>query len=506
MSSKNNFYFTLQGFHQEVTGSSIVCKIHFPNNMERKFLIDFGLFQEIEYEDLNKEIPVNTNEIDGILITHSHADHIGRLPYFVKNGYNGPIYSTYLTKLTSASILKNSAKVFQSNYDKESQYCKNPEPPLFSLDDVYETLSLFSVHQYGTPFEIDDNITVTFFDNGHLLGAACILIEARYLKRSPLRILFTGDYKEKNTFKTVMPIPDHIKKLPLNIVTESTLCGEDYISYEEIFCSKVISCLNNNKGIVIPCLAQERFEDVLYKLRQLQESGYDFEICIDAPLAKEINEIYSKFSDLEYMPDNVIFVASKEEREIILRSPQKRILIMSSGMCDFGNAPTYLNSFLPRGDYEILFTSFLTSNSLGKKVMELPMHKQIRIPGQPEAVKKKAITTQTREFTSHATKAELVEFISQFKNVHNVFINHGSFTAQDALKRELVSKSMAATILSTNSIHSVDNHGNLCTYEAIIREKVKAKSQARPSKNSNLSNRTIPSIVRYGNVTNCKVF
>ena len=498
MSSKNNLYYTLQGYHKEVTGSSIVCTIHFPNNTERKLLIDFGLFQENEYEDLNKDISFNINEIDAILVTHSHLDHIGRLPLISKKGYNKPIYSTFLTKLISSSILRNSAKVFQSNYDKERKFSKDVDIPLYDLDDVDNVLSLFTTCNYNEKINFDDNISITFFDNGHILSAACILLEVTYKQRTPLRILFTGDYKGNNTFKDVTSIPQEIFDLPISIVTESTLCDDVNISYEKSFQSDIISCIENGKGVLIPCLAQERFEEVLYELKKIEKLGYSLDICVDAPLATEINSIYSRYSNINYMPSNVIFINSWEEREIIFNSPKKRILIVSSGMGDYGMAPLYFNNFLSRDDYEILFTSYLSNYSLGRRIMELKRFNKIRIPGFKDSIKKVAVTKQTREFSSHVHFDNLVEFINNFKHVQNVIINHGCFNAQESLRQKLEQNNINAIILGTDKFHKVLPSGEISTFEIISEEK---KSETvKPSKKSSLDNRTIPCFIRSNGI------
>ena len=504
MSSKENFYFTLQGYHEEVTGSCIVCTIHFPNNSERKFLVDFGMFQESEYEHLNSEINFNQNDIDAVLVTHSHLDHIGRLPYLVKNGYNGPIYSSYLTKLISTSILRNSAKIFQSNFEKEKRITRNPDLPLFSNEDVEDTLMLFETFKYNEKVDIDENISVTFLDNGHILSASMILLEAKYKNRDPIYILFTGDYKSKNTFKEVISLPEYILKLPLNIVCESTLCEEENISYEASFKSRVISCLDSKKGVLIPCLAQERFEEVLYELKKIQELGYSFEICVDAPLAEEIHKIYSRYSCTDYMPSNVIFVTSREEREIVFRSPKPRILLVSSGMCDFGNAPLYLNNFLDRSDYEVLFTSFLAKNTLGNQIMKLKRFKRIRIPGHPQSVKKMVITHQTREFTSHAKTEELIEFITQFENIKHVFINHGSSIAQETLKQKLNDLYIDSIILGTRKFHKVTSEDSVLTFDILDEEEEEEKKKSQNPSKGPTPNRTVPIFLRGGYSLNSK--
>ena len=496
MSSKNNFYFTLQGMQKEVTGSCMLLKIHFPNNVEKNILIDCGLFQETKYLEENFKIPFEKINIDAIVITHSHIDHIGKLPILVKNGYNGPIFSTLLTRNVSKVLLENSAKINLSNYEKEKKTEKNPTPPLFIQEDVEDTMSLFRVFPYNQKQEILDNIFITFVDNGHLLSAASVYVEVKYKTETPLKILFTGDLKSKNHFKEVLDIPKDILHAHLNIVSECTLFEEEQ-KPDEIFKSEVLDAINKNKGLFIPCLAQERLEIVLLKLKELQkETNFDMQICVDSPLGYDIERIYRNYSTVDYLPKNCIFISSFEERQALLRNPKGKIIIASSGMGDFGNAPYYLQEVLDRFDYKVLFTSYLAANTLGRKIMETPKDSKVCIFEHQKAVIKRASCVQTREFSSHSSKDEVLEFISKFKHVRNVIINHGSFKSQEIFKDELNKMEIPAICISDNNFHKITNRGEVTTYSLLEEDTSKNECKnVRPSKKSK-TNRTIPVFTR----------
>ena len=87
MGNANRFYVDVMALHNEVTGSCIMNTIKFPDGSTKKVLIDCGLFQEMEYSDLNKSLPFKAEDIDYVVVTHNHVDHTGRLPLLVSNGY-----------------------------------------------------------------------------------------------------------------------------------------------------------------------------------------------------------------------------------------------------------------------------------------------------------------------------------------------------------------------------------------------------------------------------------
>ena len=92
MGLRKSFYADVTALHPEVTGSCLTMRVQFPNGRKTNFIVDCGLFQEKEkgYNSLNKEdFPFRSENIEFALITHNHADHMGRLPMLIKGGFNG---------------------------------------------------------------------------------------------------------------------------------------------------------------------------------------------------------------------------------------------------------------------------------------------------------------------------------------------------------------------------------------------------------------------------------
>ena len=103
---------TSYGAAEVVTGSCHLFAIeHGP-----RILIDCGMFQGPE-EDRNYDaFGFNASEIDYLLVTHAHLDHVGRIPKLVREGFSGTIFATAATRDIAEIILLDSAKIMKEDY------------------------------------------------------------------------------------------------------------------------------------------------------------------------------------------------------------------------------------------------------------------------------------------------------------------------------------------------------------------------------------------------------
>ena len=114
MGKKCRFYVDIMAMHEEVTGSCNLAIVKFPNGETLRFVTDCGLFQERKYDELNNALPFDPEKVDFCLITHTHVDHIGGLPYMVKKGFYRSIYVTETTNKLLPLALNDSFKVLSS--------------------------------------------------------------------------------------------------------------------------------------------------------------------------------------------------------------------------------------------------------------------------------------------------------------------------------------------------------------------------------------------------------
>ena len=149
---KINFH----GAARTVTGTKHIIELE----NGRKVLLDCGMFQGLgrETEELNRHFGFNPLKIDAVLLSHAHIDHSGLLPRLVKEGYNGKIVSTLATKDLSEILLYDSAEIqtYEADYINRRRAAKNlpPYEPLYTPEDVTQTLPLFQTQEYNEWFTV----------------------------------------------------------------------------------------------------------------------------------------------------------------------------------------------------------------------------------------------------------------------------------------------------------------------------------------------------------------
>ena len=120
--------------------------------------------------DVNKAFPYldsagfTINELDAVILTHGHMDHIGFVPYLFKYGYEGPVYCTQPTRDLAALLLNDYTKLVQ----------RSGGTPLYDEKDVKKVLSHMITRDYGEVTNITDELKLTYHNAGHILGSATV--------------------------------------------------------------------------------------------------------------------------------------------------------------------------------------------------------------------------------------------------------------------------------------------------------------------------------------------
>jgi len=137
------------GAAQIVTGSNFLLEVG-----NKKILIDCGMFQgprNIEKKNYEK-FPYDPKEIDYLLITHAHLDHIGRVPKLYKDGFRGKILATKPTKDFAWVMLEDSQGIL------EKKAKRSRKKPLYSIKDVTESTKHITCKQNDKKIKLNKEI------------------------------------------------------------------------------------------------------------------------------------------------------------------------------------------------------------------------------------------------------------------------------------------------------------------------------------------------------------
>jgi metallo-beta-lactamase family protein len=431
---------TFLGATKNVTGSRFLIEA---NDMQ--ILVDCGLYQERELKERDwAPFPVHPYNIDAILLTHAHLDHCGYLPKLVREGFCNSIYCTDATADITEIMLMDSAKVQMQDaenkkrrHEREGRKGQYPEVPLYTTEEVEDCLPHLSPVPYKHTVVLDNGISFTFYDAGHVLGAS--MIEVRIKQNGEERILlFSGDIGRQK--RPILNDPTTFDEADY-ILTESTY-GDRLLEPPESMFQELVNVVNSTVqaggNIVIPSFALERAQHVLYYLNEALDAKKikPIKVFLDSPMAVNVTEVFKRHVDLFDEDAKKLFLKGKspfefpglrfttsfEQSKDIDQIKEPAIIIAGSGMCTGGRIKYHLISNLPRAESTILFVGYQAVGTLGRQIVDGAS--EVRVLGQNYPVKAKIV--KLNGFSSHADKDELLAWLSALKRPpRQVFVVHG---------------------------------------------------------------------------------
>ncbi|MBU1177790.1 MBL fold metallo-hydrolase [Patescibacteria group bacterium] len=415
---------TFHGGAQVVTGACYLLE-----TKEAKILVECGLFQgRREWQELNYEdFPFNPAEIDFVLITHSHMDHIGRLPKLVKDGFKGKIITTNPSRDFSHLFLLDSAHLQIEEAREIGQ------DPLYSEIDVETSMKLFAGVDYGGKIDLAGDVKCRFTDAGHILGSAIIEIWADGKK-----IVFTGDLG--NPPVPILKPTELVDKADY-VVIESAYGDRSHETAEkrQNLLEDAIEDVVAKKGVLmIPAFAMERTQEVLYEMNELVEQSHvpAVPIFVDSPLAIKATGVYRRYEeyfnqeairrinsgdDIFKFPGLTMTASSQESRQIN-DIPNPKVIIAGSGMSTGGRILFHEKLYLSDPNSMLLIVGYQVEGTLGRKILEGA--KEVMIKNEKVPVKARILAVGG--YSAHADQPRLMSWLDHIKRpVQNVFVVQG---------------------------------------------------------------------------------
>ena len=454
---------TFWGAAGTVTGSA-----HLVECEGKRYLLDFGTYQgrRQEAEERNRQLPVDADTVSAVILSHAHIDHSGNLPYLVKRGFAGAIYSTPATIDLCEALLKDTAHIHEKDAEfLNKQHRQNgrgghgPVQPLFTMEDAERTMPQFRPVPYYTPHTVDDGLSYQSFDAGHMLGSSSVLLEHRNGSK-PVRLAFSGDLGRPNT-----PILRHSDTLPPAdyLILESTYGGRLHKDNSHVMnkLADVITRTARRGGkIIVPAFAVGRTQTLVYLLHELAKQGKapSVPIFVDSPLAVDATEVFRHHPEC-YNTETQKYGLNHEdpfgfERLQFIReaSESKKlndlhgpfIVISASGMCEQGRIRHHLRNSIEDPRNTVLITGFMAADTLGRKLVE--KWTEVNIFGEPMRVR--AEIASLDELSGHADQRELMDWLKPLApQLKRVFLVHGE-PAQQQVLETLIRKEFGLETLS----------------------------------------------------------
>ena len=434
------------GATREVTGSKHLIT----TKGGLKILLDCGMYQGkgLETDAMNRDLGFDPEEIDYLVLSHAHIDHSGLIPYIYKNGFRGTVLCTPATRDLCSIMLADAGRIQVQdittfNKKRKSQGLE-PVEPIYDEHDAQACMSCFISVPYHKKFNIEGEVTVEFFDAGHILGSACVYMEIKDGRRT-IKLGFTGDIGRYD--KQILKDPEPFPQVDY-LIMESTYGDRLHTSLanaeQELLMAVLDTCTKKKGKLIIPSFAIGRAQEIIYALDRLEHAKLlpDIDVFVDSPLsisATDIMRIHSEcFGEgiAEYCktdPDpfgfnRLHYIRSvMESKELNIRH-KPCVIIAASGMMEAGRVKHHLANHIDNPATTVLCVGYCEPSTLGAKIMR--GDEEVSIFGQRHKVR--AEIRRIESLSGHADYKEILRYIGcqEKKKMKGLFIVHGEEETQ----------------------------------------------------------------------------
>lgn len=412
-----------------------------------------------------KALPFYVSDIDAVVLSHAHLDHSGRLPRLVADGYAGPVYMTRPTRDLLEILLKDAASLQQRDAEWENKRRrragKQEIDPLYTLEDVEDTLPLCEGIPYGRRQPVAEGIELCYHDAGHILGSAIVELFIRE-GATERKLVFSGDLG--NGCMALLRDPEIIETADV-LLLESTYGDRDHRPMEETLreFEEIITQASERGGnILIPSFAVGRTQEIIFRLGELYQKGAlrHQTVYLDSPMAIAATEVYHRYQDVFNREDRALlghassgslhsflpvlqYTRSTEESIALNSIEAGSIFIAGSGMCNGGRIRHHLKHNLWRHNAHVVIVGYQAIGTPGRALVDGA--RTFRMGGEVIAVNAKIHTLGG--FSAHASQSQLLDWVRHFSEPHpRLYLVHGEPQAKAVLGERLSREGWSAQI------------------------------------------------------------
>ena len=390
-------------------------------------------------------------DIEAILISHAHQDHIGTLPLIMRRFPSARVFMTEATAEVGSVLLHNSVNVMTRQREEvgEASY------PLFTHRETDRASERWrrcplrqriSIAGERAPQREREALAFEFFEAGHVLGSAGILVRAE-----GKTVFYTGDvnFDDQTIMQAAVFTEEKIDVLIMECTRGDhakpggwTRAGE-----ERRFAEALESAFERGACVLIPVFALGKTQEILAMLYKFRRHRLlpEFPIYIGG-LSSKFTDIYDRRAHttrrqlprLQLMREAAPFILNDETvRDALLRA--RRAYVLSSGMM----IPNTLSNVLARRlienpQHSIFFVGYANPESPAGLLREAGKGGEVALdPDKPP--QRVRCNIEQFQFSAHATREGLIEYASKI-SPHKIVLVHGDPPAVEWMRATLAAE------------------------------------------------------------------
>ncbi|WP_415883599.1 MBL fold metallo-hydrolase RNA specificity domain-containing protein [Neptuniibacter sp. QD34_54] len=434
--------------HGAVKGVTGSCHQLFLDK-DHSVLIDCGMFQGAEASDLEQgSLAINfpLSNVVGLIVTHCHIDHVGRIPYLLAAGFDKPIYVTEATAQLLPLVIEDAIKV---GISRDAELIDKVLGRLKSL------LRPFPYDEWFSFLNDEAEMACRFRMAGHILGSAYV-----EFKLPNERVTFSGDLGAP--YSPLLAAPKSPYRTDC-LVIESTYGDKNHQGRKDrrLELKRVLErCLSNAGTVLIPAFSIGRTQELLYEIEEIIYKGStdwkNLDVIVDSPLAAEFTKHYRSLKELwdkearrkvsqgrhPLAFEQLITIDSHDDHQRLVnhlkQSGRPAIVIAASGMCAGGRIVNYLRALLGDPKTDVLFVGYQAQGTAGRDIQKYgPRGGYVYLDEDKIDIKAGVYTISG--YSAHADQKDLVNFVKRMRvKPKEIRIVHGDDQAKLALKDKLL--------------------------------------------------------------------
>lgn len=427
-------------------GNEIGANCYYLNFNGNGIILDCGIHpQKTGIESLPNFDLIKDKPIDWCLISHAHQDHIGSLPFLVKKFPYVKVITTPQTRALTELTLHNSISILKKEIEEQNF-------EFYNHDEVDLLIKMIGYKEYENPFELnsfhqlnESQVQATFYDAGHILGSASILLE-----NIDHKILYTSDINlSQQTLQTGAKLP----KIKIDtLILETTYGATDsklFLEWNDEslrFAKEANKILNNGGSILIPVFSLGKTQEMLATIWQLMRKKKLTNVDIfTGGIGTKINRVYDynrfvvdcvdKEFELNTIPQNNYYEI--ESAEDFFKHPC--IVLASSGMMIKSTASyNFAKRWLMQKNSAIFLVGYMDPESPGYVISNSKQGDKIQL-GEKDEITKVKCQIKNFKFSAHARRECLLQIVEDL-DPESVILTHGDTNAIEWMGSSILKK------------------------------------------------------------------